>query len=329
MTFGDDELDTYSAIYERDVDVVLVMALRSSAAARALVCAAVGVPADPLLSVRHSLTTPDGREADVVLRTGESRRPHVVEIENKIDADFQPGQIESYRDRARASEASGDVSSARTLLLAPEGYLRTAGAVVELFHSTVSYEELRDCLRHESAWADEAALLIEHAIRQHRRGGRQSPTDDAKTTFFADFTARAEGRGLPHVPVIPRKSGAGFLWYPLEGTLVQPKGWHPGGSGGAWLVAKFDRGRADIELTRILEAIVDHESLLAALEQEPILFQAQPPRVVVHVQGEPIDLDMPIEGQMAEVDQLIECLVEARTWWDSRGRHLIERHLDR
>ena len=46
MTFGDDELDTYSAIYERDVDIVLVMALRSSAAVRALVCAAVGVPAE-------------------------------------------------------------------------------------------------------------------------------------------------------------------------------------------------------------------------------------------------------------------------------------------
>ena len=119
------------------MDIVLVMALRSSPAVRALVCAAAGVPADPLLSVRHSLTTPDGREADVELRTGEVRRPHVVEIENKIDADFQPGQVESYRERARASEASDDVSSARTLLLAPEAYLRTAGAVAELFHSTV------------------------------------------------------------------------------------------------------------------------------------------------------------------------------------------------
>ena len=172
-------------------------------------------------------------------------------------------------------------------------------------------------------------MLIEHAIQQHRRGGRQSPTDDAKTTFFADFTKRAEGRGLPHVPVIPRKSGAGFLWYPLEGTLVQPKGWHPGRSGGAWLVAKFDRGQADIELTGILDAIEDQDALLAALEQEPIFFEAHAPRVVVHVQGEPLDMDMLIESQLAEVDQLIECLVESRTWWESRGRRLIEEHLDR
>ena len=327
--FSDEELDTYSAIYERDADIILVMALRSSPAARALVCAAADVPTDPLLTVRHSLTTPDGREADVELRTGESRRQHIVEIENKLDADFQPGQVESYLERARASEASDDVASARTLLLAPEAYLKTAGAVAEVFHSTVSYEDLRDCLRHESTWADEAALLIEHAIQQYRRGGRQSPTDDAKTTFFADFTKRAEGSGLPEVPVIPRKSGAGFLWYPRDETLTQPKGWRPGGSGGVWLVAKLKEGRADIELTRILEAIVDHESLLAALEQEPILFQAQPPRVVVQVQGEPLDMDMPIEGQLAEVDQLIECLVESRTWWESRGRRLIEEHLDR
>ena len=196
------------------------------------------MPANPLVSVRHSLTIPDGREADIELRTGEAQQPHVVEIENKIDAEFQPGQIESYRVRARASEESGDVSSARTLLLAPHAYLSAAGASADLFHSAVSYEDVWDCLRDDSPWGRETALLVEHAIQQHRRGGRQAVTDDVRTAFFAEFAKRAEARGLPHVPPIARSAGAGFFSYPRETTLIQPKGWGPSASSGRPAVAR-------------------------------------------------------------------------------------------
>ncbi len=326
--FGDEELDTYSAIYERDVDIMMVMALRSSSPVRELICGSVEVPANPLVSVRHSLTTSDGREADIELRTGEAQQPHVVEIENKIDAEFQLGQIESYRVRARASEASGDVASARTLLLAPHAYLSAAGASADLFHSAVSYEDVRDCLRDESPWGREAALLVEHGIQQHRRGGRQAVTDDARTSFFAEFAKRAEARGLPHFPPIPRSAGAGFFSYPREATLIQPKGWGPSGSRrGAWLVAKFELGRADIDLIGILDLVADHDSLIAALEQEPFAVAVRPAGVGLQIQATQLDPDVPIEDQLSAVDHLIECLVDAKTWWESRGRALIEEHL--
>jgi len=325
--FGDEELDTYSAIYERDVDIMMVMALRSSSAVRELICGSVAVPANPLVSVRHSLTTPDGREADIELRTGEAQQPHVVEIENKIDAEFQPGQIESYRVRARASEESGDVSSARTLLLAPQAYLSAAGASADLFHSAVSYEDVRDCLRDDSPWGREAALLVEHAIQQHRRGGRQAVTDDVRTAFFAEFAKRAEARGLPHVPLVARSAGAGFFQYPREATLIQPKGWGPSGSRGAWLVAKFEVGRADIDLIGILDLVADHDSLIAALEQEPFVVDVRSITVGLEFHATSLDPDAPIEDQLSAVDHLIECLVDAKTWWESRGRALIEEHL--
>ena len=93
-------LDTYLAISERDVDLVIVMALRAEPKVARLIAGIASSPSANVLSVRHSKNESDGSETDIEVRFGERDQPYVVLIENKIDSQFQPDQPERYRSRA-------------------------------------------------------------------------------------------------------------------------------------------------------------------------------------------------------------------------------------
>lgn len=51
------------------------------------------------------------------------------------------------------------------------------GVAVEGYHDMHSYESLRDLLLEEGTGGRGIALVLEHAARQNRRGGRQSPDE--------------------------------------------------------------------------------------------------------------------------------------------------------
>ena len=124
--FDDDELDTYASIYERDVDLFVVCALRTSESVLELFCNSVGLSRGTAVHVRHSLTTGDGREADIELRVRIGDEVHVFQVENKLDDVFQDGQPEAYAERVRTLATQEDFSSAHSILLAPRAYLETA-----------------------------------------------------------------------------------------------------------------------------------------------------------------------------------------------------------
>ena len=65
------DLDTYLAISERDVDLVIVMALRAEPKVGRLIAGIASSPSANVLSVRHSKNESDGSETDIEVRFGE------------------------------------------------------------------------------------------------------------------------------------------------------------------------------------------------------------------------------------------------------------------
>ena len=325
-SFSSDELDTYAAVYERDVDLVLVGAARASRSFRAWLLDAVGFPTLDLLRARHSWSTADDRESDVELRFGSEPESYVLQVENKLDAAFQPGQQAAYAERAARLAEDPTVVEARCALLAPEQYARVADSAA--FDVVLTYEAVRDVLDGMGPFGRESALILEHAIQKHRRGGAQRPDDPARTEFFRAFSEAAAQAGLPLVPPRPRKANAGFLWWPRAGTLEQPRGWAPRGAHGAWLGAKLVHGSADIELTAI-GARCDHGELAHRLRAPNFEVQMSGPSVRIRRGVPVVDPSLPFAAQTADSRANIEGLLELRAWWSATGRAVVEEEIER
>ena len=163
------DLDRYSSIRERDIDLVVC----ASAAAIPGVWKLFREELEPPRT-EHSVSDRTG-EIDIVLKWSS----HTVHVENKIAAAFQPTQAERYRNRAiDAAEPT------TTVLLAPALYLDSHPEQAEMFHKAVSYESLAEALvRSGSPLAAELRVTVVHAIAQHRRGPI-SILADGRTAFF-------------------------------------------------------------------------------------------------------------------------------------------------
>jgi len=74
------------------------------------------------------------------------------------------------------------------------------------FNASVSHESLRDTLSTEGPWGRELALLVQHAIVQHRRSESIAPTDVHLTAQLRAIAAHASDVGLP-IPKIGNRLG--------------------------------------------------------------------------------------------------------------------------
>ena len=323
--FPVEDLDTYASVYERDIDLALMAAIRSSAAIRDWLAGAVGFPCVDLLLVRHSWSTADHRESDIEVRFGVPTSAYVLQIENKLDARFQPGQQAAYEDRATSLSEEAEVVEARCALFCPAAYV--AAEDCSRFDAVLTYEEARDVLLDEGSWGREAALLIQHAIVKHRRGGSDRPDDPVRTEFFRRMAEVAAAAGLPPVPPRPRKPNAGFLWWPRKEGLQQPQSWEPSGAHGAWLGAKLVHGSADIELIGV-GAVCEIDELARRLEATGVVPEVSDASIRVRRAVPVLDPDRPLEEQRAAVDEVVGGLLEQRAWWHEVGHSLVEALID-
>lgn len=315
------ELDTYASIFERDIDLVLVAALRGIEEIRELFCHAAGVTPGQVAQIRHSLATDDGREADVELRLGDPERPDVIQIENKLDAPFQPGQPESYASRRSVLAAREDIARAKAVIFCPMEY--STGTAMESFDGRVDYEEVRNVLLRHGPLAREGALVIEHAILKHRRGSSHTPVDHARTSFFEEFAELGAARGLPSVPKRPRKGGAGFLWWPRIETLPQLSLPRIYSADGAWLTAKFELGAADIELIGVLRQLDGDEIEQALLGQELELIRTDV-SLLLRASAPVLDPGLPLVEQLDSARAFAQLLAQRRDWWRDIGWYLLD-----
>lgn len=320
-----DPLDSFDVIRERDVDLALVLALRASADVRAFFASAVGLGVGHLIGAGNSWRASDGREVDVILIQECNGSQDTIEIENKIAAPFQDGQVESYVARARSrNESEGATGS--SILFAPEAYIARARAESGAFDGLVTYEACRDLLTAEGPWGRSLALLLDHGIRQHRRRGSGAPPSEARTSFFNGFAALAAQHGLPSLDAQQRGAGAGFLWYPRVGTLRAPAGWRAAlGNPGPALVAKFVHGHADIELSGAADAL-DLSAVLDSLGRatQDLDLNVAKGSARIRSRVPVLDPDLSLEDQFDDAIEFARSLADLFDWWERVGCDAVE-----
>lgn len=205
-------------IYERDMDLVLIEEIESSAEFRAWLVARVFGRDCYLkhLGAQHSVVDASNRESDVVFRfeaTGpQGRVASAILIENKIDAIAQPNQGIDYRGRGEAGVKDKQWASFKTCLMAPRQYQRDTSDW-QNFDEVVTYEEIlayfasRKSREERYAWK---TRLVETAIFK-KESGYTSIISEEASAFVRSYYERA--REYPRLEMtLPKDRPAGNTW---------------------------------------------------------------------------------------------------------------------
>ncbi len=207
-----------ATIYERDMDLVLVEELESSAEFRTWLVARVYGSDCYLrhLGARHSVVDETSRESDVVFRFMAdecgAEVAKAILIENKIDAQAQPNQGADYRVRGLAGTDRADWSEFRTCLVAPRKYVEGSSDWTH-FNEVVTYEEIlaffasRKVRDERYAWK---ARLVASAIEKKASGYTPVISDEA-TAFVEQYHLAAQA--WPRLQMLkPKPRPAGSTW---------------------------------------------------------------------------------------------------------------------
>ena len=160
------------AVTEREIDLLLPMALHCSPGFRAFLASKIGGPGDcEFLGAWRGIFDNLG-ECDllVLIRDARGRRIAVM-VEDKIDASFQPGQASRYRLRGQQGIALERWDRFVTSLCAPKAYAEPIGKG-DAWDAVLTYEEIEASLE---AQKDTFAPFVRSALRQasdkQRNGG--------------------------------------------------------------------------------------------------------------------------------------------------------------
>ena len=162
--------------------------------------AGLAVTPDRLQDVTHSLNDEYG-EADLVVTFGGEPdcSTHVLLIENKITAGFQPRQAERYRERGVSGCLTGKWSSFRTVLVAPQRFIHNDHG----FDASISLEQIAEwvCLGDDPRRAFKIERL-QRAIDKRNATGVQivDPTMTAFREWYCDHLIKCESGFIPPAP---------------------------------------------------------------------------------------------------------------------------------
>lgn len=187
-------IPTLTHATERDIDLLLVEEIYASSAFVGWIAARAGIrDAVATSTVLHSKRrTRSRREIDIFidLQLHGAGRCALL-IENKLDANQQPDQAESYREELH--RISEDYPIAAMLIVCPEAYAREHAGFTGKFDAVITYEELtRYFARAAASMAGESAAraqfrrdILDQAVNKHRRGYTPIPN-----AVVGDFNAR-------------------------------------------------------------------------------------------------------------------------------------------
>lgn len=198
-------LDIFSSLFESDIDLMLLEEFWCNSDFPKWIlnqiCTSTSKPlpeAVYTLNAKHSVggMGAGAGETDlwVKLRAEFTDRSEdtLLLIENKISAPFTKDQAARYRMRLRSEVEQAGCQVGFTVLLAPEGYLKTCDPL--MFDSLVAYERIeqffKDQARTHSSPSDQRrskyrSQAIRHAVEQLRRsGGKGLIFSAANTGFF-------------------------------------------------------------------------------------------------------------------------------------------------
>lgn len=219
------ELKCLQSVSERDIDMLLVEELESSAQFREWL--ASRVYAQPTYKGRigtwHSVSDPKLGESDMVfLFSNETDGRAAVLIENKIDAPPQPNQGTRYRERGFIGQEQGLWDDFRTCVVAPEKYLKSTKHT-EQYDAEISYEEIMAFFlsrRTVDCRFAHKAQVVQEGIEQNRRG-YQPKTDQGLTKFAEDYYAFASERFLQVAMEQPRQRPSQSTWIAFRPSSLQ------------------------------------------------------------------------------------------------------------
>ena len=238
------DLMPMEAVFERDIDLLILEELRANEDFRTKFRSLVGLPPGQDLNFKgawHSVCHPTLGESDLVVEfSDQGESVHAVLIENKVDAIPQPDQAVRYRKRGEAGIGEGLWQRFTTCILAPEQYLRNTSDA-GLYDTKVSYETLSEIIGTSLKGFPERAKfrqeLLKQAIDQNRRG--YSPKqDDRVTLFWRNYWESVTAR----FPALRMKEPGPK---PSEATWIE---FHPFDfPEGFWIYHKLKEGTVDLQ----------------------------------------------------------------------------------
>jgi PD-(D/E)XK nuclease superfamily len=172
-------IPTLTHATERDIDLILVEELFSSTSFVEWAALKTGLSQDIKNStVLHSKRrTRNRREIDIFIEIthGNGKRSALL-IENKLDADEQPDQAESYREEL--ARICGNYTNALMVIVCPEAYANVHDVFVSKFDTLITYEALTAYFQKRIGASDLETSqrmtyrrdVLLQAIHKHRRG---------------------------------------------------------------------------------------------------------------------------------------------------------------
>lgn len=191
-------IPTLTHATERDIDLLLVEEFATSPDFVRWFLGAVGLDAgtSPRAAVFHSTRRMHNRrEIDISVEIATGTAKHLLLVENKLDADEQPDQAQSYR--AEAKLRAREYTSFQTVLICPKEYGTRHVKFARAFDQIVRYEQISGFLEHRARrTSDEIAArcahrgkLMRQAIDKQRRGYAQV-IHPAKRAFTRRYVER-------------------------------------------------------------------------------------------------------------------------------------------
>ena len=255
-------------------------------------------------------------ETDLLAAFTNGARYLVLLIENKIDADFQPGQPERYLARARRWRAEMSLNAdVETILLAPEEYFENRGS--EVFDRLLSYEEvIAGLVGSRDARTNYLANTLRDGIESHRLGYK--PEHNEATTLVWGAIWELSNSQAPLLRMrhpASKPIGAGFIYfYDAEGvSSVETKR-------GAFVVYKPAHGNADLQFSNMREDVL-RQAIGSLLDSDMAVAQAGK-SASIRIKVPSVDFGQPPEGQQEAIRQGIQAAERLRQFFI--GNRLLE-----
>ncbi len=224
---------------ERDVDLLLCAELHAKGALAHFFTSRLGLDGGEVEGawVSHQ---EDSRESDLVISMVRGAERVVALVENKISADFQPGQVAAYAERSRRWIGT-DGLRCSTVLVAPEGYFSRPGA--DEFDVRISYEDMNAALRNSgdprSAFL---ADVLAEGVAACRRGWVAIPDELVTSILDACWRLAASVAPLLNMKRPGNKpKGSNWIDFPNASGLAGAIGKQ------VLIVYKAERGQADLQ----------------------------------------------------------------------------------
>jgi hypothetical protein len=207
----------FSALAERDIDFLLLEEFQVNEDFVHWFCMEIGLLDITPGGAWHSIFDADG-ETDLLIRVHAGEKRIGILLENKVAAAEQPGQAERYHIRGGRLVEQGKLSEYRTVMCAPEIYLKNRENLGDnAYGYTISYETI-------SAWfgaqknrrADWRAHVIQEAVAQSRRGYTMV-VDPQITVFQEKYWSYLQKQHPKIFMVKPGNRGPNSTWIVMRG----------------------------------------------------------------------------------------------------------------